>query len=262
MSLPSHMKKIKISTIVLITATLVATCLGEETRAGAPGFFYGKSPLPLGADRQRTSLVHPQTRMTIHPRSGEGGILAFSRISRADVSEDRRLFAEKLSSISAEFVQEKHMKILSRPLVSGGSFYFKVPNSLRWEYRYPVQSVLLAHDGKTKRYIRRDGVIIEDAGAHLQSLHVVLEEITRWLKGRFDENPAFAVRQEPGPKIVLSPKEKNLASMILRIELIFSDQPGIMKSVVIYEGEDSFTRLDFKNVLLNQPLDDSLFRKF
>ena len=183
-------------------------------------------------------------------------------ISWADVSKDRKFFADNLSSISAEFIQEKHMKILSRPLVSGGSFHFKAPSSLRWEYRYPVQSVLLTHDGTTRRYIRRNGTIIEDAGAHFQSLHVVLEEITRWLKGRFDENPAFTVRQEPGPKIVLSPKEKNLELMIQRIELIFSDQPGIMKSVVIYEGEDSFTRLDFKNVILNQPLDDSLFRKF
>jgi len=183
-------------------------------------------------------------------------------ISWADVSKDRKFLPDDLSSISAEFIQEKHMKILSRPLVSGGSFYFKAPNSLRWEYRYPVQSVLLVHDGKTRRYIRRDGTVIEDAGAHLQSLHVVLEEITRWLKGRFDENPAFTVRQEPGPKIVLSPKEKNLALMIQRIELIFSDQPGIMKSVVIYEGEDSFTRLDFNNVTLNQPLADSLFSKF
>jgi len=154
------------------------------------------------------------------------------------------------------------MKILSRPLVSGGSFHFKAPSSLRWEYRYPVQSVLLAHDGTTRRYIRRNGTIIEDSGAHLQSLHVVLEEITRWLKGRFDENPSFTVRQEPGPKIVLSPKEKSLALMIQRIELIFSEHPGIMKSVVIYEGEDSFTRLDFKNVILNQPLADSLFNKF
>jgi outer membrane lipoprotein-sorting protein len=180
----------------------------------------------------------------------------------ADVTEERRFFAEKLSSISAEFVQEKHMKILLKPLVSGGSFHFKTPNSLRWEYRYPVQSVLFIHDGKTNRYIRRNGTIIEDAGTHLQSLHVVLEEITRWVKGRFDENPAFTVQHEPGPKIVLSPKDKNLAMMIQRIELIFSDQPGIMKSVVICEGEDSFTRLDFKNVILNQPLDDSLFRKF
>jgi len=183
-------------------------------------------------------------------------------ISWADVSKDRKFFADNLSSISAEFIQEKHMKILSRPLVSGGSFHFKAPSSLRWEYRYPVQSVLLAHDGATRRYIRRNGTIIEGSGAHLQSLHVVLEEITRWLKGRFDENPSFTVRQEPGPKIVLSPKEKSLALMIQRIELIFSEQPGIMKSVVIYEGEDSFTRLDFKNVILNQPLADSLFNKF
>ena len=51
---------------------------GEEPRAdqrrplaGARGFFYGKSHLHLGADRQPTSLIRPQNHMAIHPRSGE-----------------------------------------------------------------------------------------------------------------------------------------------------------------------------------------------
>jgi outer membrane lipoprotein-sorting protein len=191
-------------------------------------------------------------------------ILAASCIgtSGADVLDHTKFVAENVSSISAEFVQEKHMKILSKPLVSGGIFLFKAPDSLRWEYRYPVQSALLMHNGKTKRYTLRNGTVTEDAGAHLQSLQVVLEEITRWVKGRFDEDPAFTVRQEPGLKIVLSPKDKDLALIIQRIELFFSDRPGIMKSVVIYEGEDSFTRIEFKDVVLNQPLDDSLFLEF
>jgi len=182
-------------------------------------------------------------------------------IGWADTWKDIKNSAGNVISVRAEFNQKKHMKILARPLVSKGVFYFQSPNSLRWEYRYPVQSILLMHEGKTKRYTRKNGTITEDVGARLQSMQVLLREITQWLSGRFDENPSFNTSLEPGRKIVLSPKEKNLITIIQRIELFLSNRPGIIKSVIIYEDKDSFTRFEFKNMILNQPLEDSLFRK-
>jgi len=179
----------------------------------------------------------------------------------ADTWDDIKAASGKVTAIRAEFVQEKHMKILVRPLVSQGMFYFKAPRSLRWEYRSPIQSILLTHGGKTRRFIRKDGKVSEDAGAQLPAVQMVLHEITQWLKGRFDENPMFSSHLEPGPKVVLRPKEKKFAGMIQRIELILADRPGMIRSVTIFEGEDSFTRLRFKKVVLNPPLPDDLFGK-
>jgi outer membrane lipoprotein-sorting protein len=188
-------------------------------------------------------------------------LTAFMCLGWADTWEGIKKTASTVTSVRAEFVQEKHMEILARPLVSKGIFYFKAPNSLRWEYRSPIQSILLMHDGRTKRYLKRNGAIIEDKGAQLQSMQVVLQDISQWLSGRFEENPAFSASLEPGRKIVLRPKEKSLAIMIQRIELILSDRPGIISAVMIYEGEKSYTRFEFKNAVLNQPLQDSIFRK-
>jgi len=188
-------------------------------------------------------------------------ITAFMCLAWADTWEGIQSAASNITSVRAEFVQEKHMEILAKPVVSKGVFYFQAPNSLRWEYRSPVQSILLMHDGRTKRYILKNGAITEDAGAHLQSMQVVLQDIAQWLNGRFEENPAFSASLEPNRKIVLRPKEKSLANIIQRIELILSDRPGIIAAVMIYEGEKSYTRFEFKNTVLNQPLRDSIFRK-
>jgi outer membrane lipoprotein-sorting protein len=171
-------------------------------------------------------------------------ITAFISIGSAENWDDLKAASDKVTSVSADFTQEKHMKILSRPLIAEGVFYFQAPSSLRLEYQRPVRSVLLLHKGKTKRFIQKDGDFIEDASANLQFMQRVLQEITHWLKGRFDENPDFSATLEPGWKIVLVPKSESLAI-----------------SILIYEGEDSYTKLDFKNVVLNQPLEDSLFRK-
>ena len=188
-------------------------------------------------------------------------LTAFMCLGWADNWEGIRSAASTITTVKAEFVQQKHMEILAKPVVSKGVFYFQAPNSLRWEYRSPVQSILLMHDGRTKRYILKDGFITEDAGAHLQSMQVVLQDIAQWMNGRFDENPAFSASLEPHRKIVLRPKEKSLANIIQRIELVLSDRPGIITAVMIYEGEKSYTRFEFKNAVLNQPLQDSIFRK-
>jgi outer membrane lipoprotein-sorting protein len=175
--------------------------------------------------------------------------------------EELKSAAGPIKSISAEFVQEKHMKILARPLVSSGVFYFQAPASLRWEYRTPLRNIILMNKDGTERYVGTEAGLVKEAGANLQAMQVVLEHITQWLDGRFDENPMFAANLEPGPKITLTPKEKSFTKMIQRIELVFSSRPGVIEAVIIHESADSFTRLVFKNVVLNPPIDDSVFRK-
>jgi len=179
----------------------------------------------------------------------------------ADTWDGLKAAAGTISSVSATFVQEKHMKILVRPLISEGLLFYQTPDSLRWEYQRPIQSILIAHAGETKKFIRKDGKIIADAAANAPAMQFVIEEISRWLKGRFDENPVFSASLEPGRRIVLTPKNTGIADMIRRIELVLSERPGIMESVMIYENENSYTRLKFSNVELNRPLDRKLFEE-
>jgi outer membrane lipoprotein-sorting protein len=179
----------------------------------------------------------------------------------ADSWEQLREQAGQVETISAGFIQEKHLRILTKPLVSKGIFYYQAPRSLRWEYKSPVRSILLMHQGKIRRYIEGGKGLTEDSGAGLQAMQSVLQEITMWLKGDFGSNPMFSASLEGEGTIVLTPREKAFASIIKRIELVLSDRPGVIKSVTIYEGKDSFTKIEFKNVRVNDPLKDSLFQE-
>ena len=179
----------------------------------------------------------------------------------ADPWEELRKSAGKITCVQGEFTQIRHMKILAKPLVSQGILLFQVPDSLRWEYRSPLRSILLTHNGKTKRFVQRNGDLVEDRSASLQSMQMVVQEIGQWLKGRFDENPAFTAILEPGRKIALVPKEPSLAALIQRIEIVLSEREGVIESVTIFEGRDSFTKIEFDQVRLNQPIEESLFRE-
>lgn len=169
--------------------------------------------------------------------------------------------AGKITSVRGEFTQIRHMKILTKPLVSRGIFLFQPPDSLRWEYRSPLRSILLAHNGKTNRFVQTNDDLVEDSSAGLQSMQMVVQEIGQWLKGRFDENPAFTASLESGRKIGLVPKEPSFAALIQRIEIVLSEQEGVIESVTVFESRDSFTRIEFSQVTLNKPIEDSLFRE-
>ena len=115
------------------------------------------------------------------------------------------------------------------------------------------------HKGRIKRYAETSSGLVEDSRRNPMGMQVILQEISMWLQGRFSDNPAFDARLKSGRKIVLTPKGKALSKMIERIELILSDRPGIIKSVTIYEGRDSYTRLIFTNTKINTKIDEARF---
>ncbi len=164
-----------------------------------------------------------------------------------------------IQTISAHFVQEKHLEILIKPLISKGVFYFEAPGSLRWEYFSPIKSILLMHDGKIRRFIGNENGFKEDRSPGLQAMEMVLQEIALWLKGQFSDNPNYTASLEGNNKIIMTPRNKAFAEIIQKIEILLSDRPGVIESVTIYEGENSFTQIRFQDVKINQGLADTLF---
>ena len=165
----------------------------------------------------------------------------------------------QIQSVQADFTQEKHLRILARPIVSTGAFIFAAPQSLRWEYRTPIPSILLMHGGKIRKYIQKNGEFTEDQGMRLDSMQIVLTEISNWLDGRFSENDIFRVSQPDSHTVLLTPKEQSFANLISKIELQLADQLGLLDRVTIFEGPDSYTTMIFSNRILNQEIPVSVF---
>ena len=186
-------------------------------------------------------------------------VASFFTLGWADSFKAIRAAAGKVTTIEADFIQEKHMAILARPVTAEGHFAYKAPGSLRWEYTKPVRSLLLMHDGEAHRYSRTEEGLIEDTAA-VQYMDFVLEEISKWLNGRFDETAMFEASLIPGDKVVLTPRDEGMTEFIRRIELVPADQPGVIKEVTIFDAEDSYTRFAFVEPKINVPLSDEMFQ--
>ena len=180
----------------------------------------------------------------------------------ADDWSEIRAAAQETRTVNALFTQEKHLKILSKSLVSKGRLVFRAPDSIRWEYLEPIKSVMLMRPGGASMYLWSDGAWVADSGQSVEVRRVVLDEIGAWFAGRFDQSGVFTPALDKGPplKIILTPK-RGLKDFVSRIELTGAHQAGVIQKVEIFEGEDSKTVIEFTDVELNQDLPPGIFEK-
>ncbi len=167
-----------------------------------------------------------------------------------------------IKTIQADFVQKKFMKILSRPLVSEGRFYYEAPDCLRWEYFKPLKSLVIVRKNQIKRYLYSEGKMIEDQTGGAPAMKMVLNEVAGWMNGRFDQNPSFKtmLSRKANPVITLVPVDKSMSGFVEKIEITLAGSHGVVKSVKIFEGIDNFTQINFVRVQTNTPLDPVVFQ--
>ena len=180
----------------------------------------------------------------------------------ADSFEQLRKDSANIKTIKASFVQKKFMKILTKPLVSEGRFYYVAPDSFRWEYLKPLRSAVIAYKGDTRRYVVSGGKMIEDKAGGMQAMKIVLGEVTGWMSGKFDQNPSFAATLKEGTntQITLTPVGKSMSGMIEKIEITVSKKAAAVKSVKIIENANAFTQIDFIDVEINKVISSSVFQ--
>ena len=180
----------------------------------------------------------------------------------ADSFEQLRRESANIQTIQARFVQKKFMKILVKPLISEGRFYYVAPDSFRWEYLKPLRSVVIANQGNTRRFTATGGKMIEDKSGGAQAMKIVLGEVTGWMSGKFDQNPSFTATLKKGTntQITLMPVGKSMSGMIEKIEITVSPKAAAVKSVKIIENANAFTLIDFTDVEINKIISNSVFQ--
>ena len=189
-------------------------------------------------------------------------VLGSLNYAAADDFEQLHKNSAKIKTIQAHFIQKKSMKILSRPLISEGRFYYAAPDSLRWEYFKPLRSIVIAYNSDTKRYIASGGKMMEDKTGGAQAMKIVLDEVTGWMSGRFDQNPSFVatIKNGANTRITLTPTEKNMTGIIEKIEITLSPKTAIAQCVKIIESANNFTQINFDNVEINKAINPSIFQ--
>jgi len=175
-----------------------------------------------------------------------------------------RRAAAGIKTIEASFVQTRTLKILSHPLVSRGIMAYRRPNELRWEYRSPLQTLLVVRAGNLRRLIKHGGVWVADASAKLEAMKIVLGEINLWLDGNFSSSRTFRPELRPAQpgqpaRVELHPVDPSLGKIISRIIITFAERPGTVNAIDILEEGEGVTHITFEDAQFDRAIPDEQF---
>ncbi len=167
-----------------------------------------------------------------------------------------------VDTLCAEFVEERHISILTEVMTSRGILFFSKPDRIRLEMTQPYKSILLAAGDSVARYEFVDGRWQKLDAGDAAAAAVVTGQIAAWLAGRFsDSTNVFDITAQFGAEdqVVLTPKNAKLAEAISSIALTLTSAHDGVTSVLVTQPDGDFTRMVFSDVRKNIALDAALF---
>lgn len=169
--------------------------------------------------------------------------------------------SKSTKSIACDFVQQRQMSMMTQAIESSGSFWFKRPASIRWEYSQPyAYRIILA--GR-KAYVQGDEESREfdtESNALFQNLGEIMFSFILGDLSKAEENYHITYSQTPVHyHVKLLPATENVLEGLNRIEMYFDKQDYSLALIIMKAQENDFTQIRFINKRLNTDLDDSLF---
>jgi outer membrane lipoprotein carrier protein len=169
----------------------------------------------------------------------------------AGIVEELKKKQAEIKTVSALFTQEKHTRLLKKPIRSSGRFFYKQPDMIRWEYS----------GGSTLQVMYN--------GKDLWLYYPELKEADR-LSGipQYSSLMHFDVSSLAGDYTIAARKEKNVSLLTLvpktkgpvrQIEMEFTEQSSFPGKITLVDSNNEETVITFRDARINREIEDALF---
>jgi outer membrane lipoprotein-sorting protein len=167
----------------------------------------------------------------------------------------------KVSTLQADFRQEKELALLSKPEVSSGRFVYSKPNNVLWSYDTPKRVQMLITSGTLTTYYpelkkaeRVDVKRFEDRIFKYMGASGAIDELGRYFDFKFTNKPS-----DPTYLLDLKPKTGAVAKRVQRIRIWINKSDYLTSKIEYVEGDGDITRYEFKNIQVNAPVAQDQF---
>ncbi len=174
---------------------------------------------------------------------------------------------KNLHSWSADFIQTRSLKALTRPLVAKGHITFAMPNDFRWELGQPAQTIALRHgDEMVVVYprLRRAERYPLGAGTPAEWRDTLSLLQAGFPRDRKEFDAQFHIHSCTETNgtwhISLHPKSEFARRMMPELVIGLATNDFALTSTELVFVDGSRMRNDFTNAVWNPPLDEKLFR--
>lgn len=165
-------------------------------------------------------------------------------------------------SIKSDFVQEKQLSFMEEPILSEGQFFFKKEQKIRWEYQQPFSYIVILNGSE---------LLIDDEG-HTNEIDLkgnkTFQEINATINnslqgnvwGNADHFEPVLLENGGLYLIQLLPQTAQMKEYFTKIEVYFNKKNYQLEQVILFENGGDFTKIVFKNSVINGEVKEALFR--
>lgn len=169
--------------------------------------------------------------------------------------------AAKTSTLQSEFVQIKHLDVLSEDIESNGKLFYKASNNLRWEYTEPLAYLIVLKNGKVS--IKDEGKVSSYDLSGNKTFQKINEMMIGSIQGDLLVNEAdYSYEFKESSQsylVVMTPKEKKVKAFMKSISIYFSKKDYAVEQVKMLEQSGDYTLMKFKNKKINATISDKVF---
>jgi len=166
------------------------------------------------------------------------------------------------------FDQTKFLALFGDEIRSNGTFIFKKPDHVRWEYAKPHKSILVVTGETGKKWSESTGRVENFKLGDDRGLDAVVKQLFTWFKGEFTklkDDYRVEIKSREPVTLTMTPKKDVVKKFIASIEVTFTKGEDEIKSVKIIEPADNgdeadYTLYQFKDTKLDSNVKDDEFK--
>lgn len=179
---------------------------------------------------------------------------------RIDLARKISNVAENTKTIRSNFIQKKHLSVLSDNIKSSGIFFYQKDDKIRWEYIKPYtyiiiyngSKILIIDEGKKNQFDAKSNRLFE----------VINSMMISCIRGNVSNNPDFTFSFYKKNNLIfvkVEPKSPEVKKYIKRIDMFFDKKSLQVNEINIYEESGDYTNIVFNKKEINVPLSENIF---
>ena len=183
------------------------------------------------------------------------------KLGPADIKAALSEIEEKMKgtqTTQADFVQEKKMTILKKPLVIRGRLCLQKPDRFAWLATSPMGYSIVLKGGRIYTWDEDTDAVQKNSLKGNPGMRVAIDHITQWFSGKYSSlQNGYDIRLVKKAPITLefAPREDTPARDFIRtVRIAFDSESGYLESMFMVENNGNSSLMTFSNVKINAKL--------
>ncbi len=169
-----------------------------------------------------------------------------------------------IRSVRANFVQEKTLAILERPVTIEGSMALE-DERLAWHVHAPVKYSVVVTGDTMRQWDEDTGRVRRESLKGNPVFGAVMEQLGHWFSGRYralrKDYAVEILEREPAVRLRFAPREESVAAQaIQRVTVTFQADGDYIQSIEIVDRSGDTTLLTFSDTAVNEPVPPETWR--